>query len=213
MNQAEKAQGRVRHDLVSSQAGESLHGVNTCDTCGRPCARKYCSVACYRTSQRSTPLELRFWARVKRTNNHDSCWLWHGSVAPNGYGQLHVVQRPGVSVPVGAHRIAWELAAGPIPAGMSVLHRCDVKRCCNVRHLFLGTHTDNMRDASAKGRLSVPRPNRRKVTDADIEEMKAMRRSGLRLVQIAAHFNVTKSFVSMAVRGRRRAPLRLSRTA
>lgn len=34
-----------------------------------------------------------------------------------------------------------------------VLHRCDVRRCFNPEHLFLGTHKDNMEDRDSKGRV------------------------------------------------------------
>jgi hypothetical protein len=41
---------------------------------------------------------------------------------------------------------------GAIPDGVQVLHRCDNPECINVKHLFLGTISDNMNDMYAKGR-------------------------------------------------------------
>lgn len=76
-----------------------------------------------------------------------ACLLWPGRRDKNGYGRL---KRSGAHVR--AHRVAWEIANGDIPAGMCVLHRCDVPACCNVEHLFVGSVGDNNRDAKAKGR-------------------------------------------------------------
>jgi hypothetical protein len=75
------------------------------------------------------------------------CWLWLGSVSSGGYGQLKIggkLHR--------AHRLAWIVFRGPIPAGMMVCHRCDVPLCVNPDHLFVGTARDNFRDCLAKGR-------------------------------------------------------------
>jgi hypothetical protein len=83
----------------------------------------------------------------EQTNKTDSCWLWTGRLQPSGYALITVKQK-GRSV----HRLAWEVANGPIPDGLFVLHRCDVRHCLNPAHLFLGTHGDNMRDMFAKRR-------------------------------------------------------------
>lgn len=79
------------------------------------------------------------------------CLLWEGAVARYGYGHVKVGGRKGRNVLV--HRMVWEEANGPIPDGLHVLHRCDVPACCNVDHLFLGTHADNMQDMWNKGRV------------------------------------------------------------
>lgn len=62
-----------------------------------------------------------------------------------------------------AHRAAWEVEYGrPAPADRMVCHTCDVPACVNVRHLFLGTGRDNLRDAAAKGKLSNKGPRRKR---------------------------------------------------
>jgi hypothetical protein len=38
---------------------------------------------------------------------------------------------------------------GPIPDGMILCHRCDVKSCVNPDHLSLGTRADNNADTKA----------------------------------------------------------------
>lgn len=52
-----------------------------------------------------------------------------------------------------AHRVAIALRRS-IPKGMMVLHHCDNPACVNVRHLYLGTQADNMRDMVVRGRAS-----------------------------------------------------------
>ena len=75
------------------------------------------------------------------------CWLWLGSTKGGGYGRFRL---RGASLR--AHRAAWELYRGPIPIGVCVLHRCDVRVCVNPDHLWLGTVRDNNLDAIRKGR-------------------------------------------------------------
>jgi hypothetical protein len=82
------------------------------------------------------------------------CHLWIGNKSNRtGYGSIQTGRRSDHTLrSVGAHRLAWELANGPIPVGQLVCHRCDNTLCVNVAHLFLGTHGDNARDRAAKGR-------------------------------------------------------------
>lgn len=74
------------------------------------------------------------------------CIEWTGANV-RGYGQKWTPN--GVKF---VHRLAWEAANGPIPAGMLVMHKCDNPPCYNVDHLMLGTHQDNMTDKAQKGR-------------------------------------------------------------
>ena len=75
------------------------------------------------------------------------CWIWMRSTASHGYGDFRLNYKLFL-----AHRASYEAFVGPIPDGMFVLHRCDVKQCVNPDHLFLGTNADNMADKEAKGR-------------------------------------------------------------
>jgi hypothetical protein len=105
---------------------------------------------------RAAPHRNRFRRKIK-LDPATGCYLWQGSTDNHGYGQLSVGGRKGR--PRKAHRITWELARGPIPAGMNVLHTCDTPACVRIGHLFLGTQADNVADMDKKGRRRTP--NRR----------------------------------------------------
>lgn len=83
------------------------------------------------------------------------CWLWTKSSDRDGYGKITITKN-GRRV-VSAHRVSFEAFRGKIKKGLWVLHKCDVPSCVNPDHLFLGTHLDNIKDCTNKGR------NRRKI--------------------------------------------------
>jgi hypothetical protein len=83
-----------------------------------------------------TPAELFYRKVVAGSNN---CHIWIGARNVWGYGRL---KREGRMY--SAHRVAYEMAHGPIPAGLHCLHRCNNRACTNPEHLFLGNNVSNM---------------------------------------------------------------------
>jgi hypothetical protein len=191
-----------RSDKYTDSINCVLKSDAACEVCGAPLKRgasKYCGLDCYRIVQRSRPADERFWGRVNKT---EACWLWTGHLnVSNGYGQVSWSERYGRSKPVYAHRMAWELTHGPIPAGQSVLHHCDVPACVNPAHLFLGSQRTNMEDAARKGRLHVGRPNKRKITTEQLLEVDALIAKGVVYADIARAYGVTRAWVSRYARG------------
>ncbi len=120
---------------------------------------------------------------------NSECILWTKSIDTRGYGHFRdAATRKNVR----AHRFAYEQAFGPIPDGMHVLHRCDVRTCVNPNHLFLGTHADNMRDMAEKGRRkgigTGEKNGRAKLTLANVL---AIRASPLGKIKLSREFNVS----------------------
>lgn len=118
------------------------------------------------------------------TRSPNGCWPWLGAVNSSGYANKYFGGRMET-----AHRISWLIHRGPIPSGMLVLHSCDVRRCVNPKHLFLGTQLDNLRDMATKGRARSP------LTEDDVMFIKALRRSGETLSFIGAVIGITKEGV------------------
>jgi HNH endonuclease len=99
------------------------------------------------------------------------------------------------------HRVSHVLHIGPIPNGLCVLHRCDVRPCTNPGHLFLGTKADNSDDKIAKGRQ--PRGETHhwaKLTQAQADLMRAIRSAwGTPMQDIADVFGVSRALVSLVL--------------
>lgn len=141
-------------------------------------------------------LKTRFWAKVDRTDLFD-CWLWTATRIQQGYGHFYIAGRLDL-----AHRVAYELTIGPIPAGLCVLHHCDNPPCVNPAHLWLGTKADNMADCRAKGRRPDVRGennSRAKLTEENVREIRQDDRVGW---IIAAKYGVSFNTINH-IRSRR----------
>lgn len=103
-----------------------------------------------------------------------------------------------------AHRVAYELATGPIPDGLLVRHKCDNPRCVNPKHLELGTQSDNMLDAYRRGRrpdiaLKGERNPGAKLTAALVVQIRERAERGEAQTALAAVFGVSQAVISDVV--------------
>lgn len=94
--------------------------------------------------------DSEFWPNVALPSEPQQCWTWIGTKGRGGYGLMIVDGKP-----MRAHRYSWQLHFGETN-GLDVCHHCDNPSCVKPSHLFLGTHTDNMRDMVRKGRCRYP---------------------------------------------------------
>jgi hypothetical protein len=139
----------------------------------------------------------RFWAKVAKS---DGCWLWTASVGSDGYGTFGVSAKECWRV----HRLAWTLEHGPIPDGMMVCHRCDVRRCVKTDHLFLGTAMDNNRDCISKGRDLHPAGSHHplaKLSRHDVISIRQALDSGATKAALARQYGVHKTTVTRIANG------------
>ena len=117
----------------------------------------YCRLHWGRFSKHGDPLAARtlFGVSVEDrlaaySRPDGECLVWTRYCNKGGYGQIQINGRSWM-----AHRAAYEVAHGPIPAGKIVRHSCDNPPCVNPEHLLVGTTADNNRDKAERGRAPV----------------------------------------------------------
>lgn len=135
----------------------------------------------------------RFWEKVDK-RGPDECWEWMAGKTRCGYGTFRI----NPTKKTRAHRFSWELENGPIPAGLCACHRCDNPACVNPRHIFLGTHAENMKDMTDKNRLPNKGGEKNPNARLTVKEVRLIR--GLRGRQkqrvIAERFGISQAHVS-----------------
>jgi plasmid maintenance system antidote protein VapI len=144
----------------------------------------------------------RLLRHVKQT---PSCWLWTACTNDNGYGRLRIEGQEFL-----AHRLSFAIFRGRDPFELDVCHSCDNPRCVNPKHLFLGTHLENMRDASFKGRWygkgrGISRNAGEgnpmvKLSDADVKAiLRAYAHDGISQREIGRKYGVSQALVSSII--------------
>jgi len=128
------------------------------------------------------------------------CWLWTGVLYRGGYAQVYHDYRRRR-----AHVVAWEIKHRCTLLGdLIVCHRCDVRRCVNPSHLFLGDHGDNARDRNSKGR-AAPKTGenngRARLTREVVIESRRRALQGARISDLAELHGVNLSVMRAAIKG------------
>lgn len=127
----------------------------------------------------------------KTIQSETGCLIWTGAKCSSGYGNVRH------SGPVIAtHRLVWILTHGNIPNGMCVLHRCDVRACLNIEHLFLGTVVDNNHDRHQKGRYK----DRSKLTPELVKTIRSEYNGSISMKKLGRKYGVTAPTVYRALR-------------
>jgi hypothetical protein len=147
-----------------------------------------------------------FWRRVN-IGLKTECWNWTKGRKRRGdigsLGTYGIVWFNGIQH--GCHRVAYMLSHGSISSGKIICHTCDNPTCCNPAHLYAGTPTDNVRDATERGRLihehGVDRYNAI-LTEQNVKDIRAayvkghkLRPSSCDMYKLAAKYHVCPNMI------------------
>lgn len=130
------------------------------------------------------------------TETDTGCLEYSGATNAYGYGIITINYTSHKT-----HRVMWELECGEIPKDKLVLHKCDNRKCCNIEHLFLGNHQDNVDDMRSKGRDSFgentgTRNGASKLEEDDVRNIRQLLDAGYTQQEIADTYNIDRKCVS-----------------
>jgi hypothetical protein len=143
---------------------------------------------------------------IKKSNTND-CHYWVGSLTrKGGYGNIKIREkgnRDNIKI-FKAHRLIYEFLVGPI-GDKHVLHKCDNPQCVNPKHLFLGTHQDNMRDMVQKRRTAYGvKSKSAKLTPHDVIEIRKLyARGGHTTRSLGAKYGVDGKHIHNIITGKK----------
>ncbi len=142
--------------------------------------------------------EERFWSKVNLLEpTPKGCWLWTAAIDTPGYGAFIINGKKRNS-----HRIAYELTYGPIDRNMDIMHKCDVRLCCNPDHLVAGTRLQNVQDAQLKNRLACgTNVGSSKINEPMVRMIRHFALLGLGQAEIAKISGLNRKIIHDVVKG------------
>lgn len=171
---------------------------NTCKEC---CYRNKSTKIWFKWSAASKEEKIEHLKRFfeRHVIKQDGCWGWNGKLHKSGYTSMMYGKTQ-----TNGHRISYMIHKGSIPEGLLVLHKCDNRSCTNPKHLFLGTHKDNVIDMYNKGRANSQKKNCKcftKLTDTQVKEIKEKLKLGVTVARIARDCGISNGAIYAIKKG------------
>lgn len=129
------------------------------------------------------------------------CWLWAGAHHPSGHGCVNPNSHNGFSW---AHRYSYFIANGDFDRQKLICHKCDNPWCVNPEHLYVGTHSDNVRDILERSNPKWATGSKiwtAKLNPETVRDIRAMKGS-MSNRAIARKFSVTHSVINKIFSGK-----------
>jgi len=151
-----------------------------------------------------SPAFIRRFLNMTEKSEDSDCTLWWGGCDKDGYGTIKHEGRT-----LRAHRVAFEIAKGPVPPGLVVMHSCDNPQCVNTKHLSAGTIRDNNRDMMRKGRNRAVKGSKKqrgilnarsKITSLQAVRIRVRASQGESQEKLAKEYGVSQTTISKIIR-------------
>ena len=139
------------------------------------------------SGRKPIPIEQRFWNKVD-IRGKDECWNWTAAKNKLGYGFVMYNR-----VCTQAYRVAWVLTYGGSIHDVYLCHKCNNPSCVNPKHLYAGSHAENMRDkvaaGTARGLIGSKNP-KAKLSERDVVKIKRELSRGVLVSKIANEYHI-----------------------
>ena len=169
------------NELIELFSSSILKGYMLCFVCGNE----------FRCFNRDICCSIKCKLIEGKEINDNGCWVYKKS-ASGVYGKVRWRCKW-----YSAHRSSYEAFIGPVPEGKWVCHKCDNPKCINPDHLFIGSASENRRDAIRKNRIPMGEKNHfSRFTNDQVAEIRSLREEGFTYERISRIFNCSFTYIN-----------------